>query len=65
MELGGRDTLLTIGTAVLWVAGIALVIFGDFLLTVTGIVAITVSSLVLLVDAKDLLVREDEQHAGE
>lgn len=59
MELGTRDTLLTLGSGLMFVGGIALIAFGDFLLATVGIVLITMSAIVFLVDAKDLLVKTD------
>lgn len=64
MDLESRDALLTLAMGVLWLVGIALIVFGDLLAAVTGIVLITLSTIVFLVDAKDFLVRTDE-HAGE
>lgn len=64
MDIESRDALLTLAMGVLWLVGIALIVFGDLLAAVTGIVLITLSSIVFLVDAKDFLVRTDE-HAGE
>jgi hypothetical protein len=64
MDLRSRDALLTLATGVLWVGGVALVVFGDFALTVVGIALLVLSTISLPVDAKDFLVRTDE-HAGE
>lgn len=59
MKLGARDTLLTIVSAVLMLTGIALVLVQDSTVTIIGIVLITASALVFIVDAKDLLVKTD------
>lgn len=65
MELGARDALLTVGTAVLMLVGIAMVLFlRDSVMTTVGIVLVTLSAIVFIVDAKDLLVKTD-QNAGE
>ena len=60
MNLGGRDTLLTLVTAAMLFAGILLIIFGDYILAVAGILLITLSAIIFIVDAKDLLVKTDE-----
>ena len=65
MELGARDTLLTVGTAVLMLAGIALILFvRDSVVTMVGIALVTLSAIVFIVDAKDLIIKTD-QNAGE
>lgn len=60
MDIGLRDTLLTLGTAALLLAGVLLVLFADPALTVVGIVLIALSGIVFVVDAKDLVVKTDE-----
>ena len=64
MELGTRDTLLTVASAVLMLAGIGLVLVQNATMTIVGIVLIVASTLVFVVDAKDLLVKTD-RNAGE
>ena len=64
MELGTRDTLLTVASALMMLAGIGLVLVQNASMTVVGIVLITASALVFIVDAKDLLVKTDG-NAGE
>lgn len=61
MDLGFQVTLLTLVSGLLLLGGAALVLFGDTLLTVVGILLITLSAVVFIVDAKDLLVKTDEQ----
>lgn len=65
MDLGFEVTLLTLVSGVLLMGGAALVVFGDALLTVVGIVLITLSAVVFIVDAKDLLVKTDEEHGSD
>jgi ABC-type bacteriocin/lantibiotic exporter with double-glycine peptidase domain len=61
MELGTRDTLLT----VLMLVGIAMVLLvRDSVVTMVGIVLVTLSAIVFIVDAKDLILKTD-QGAGE
>lgn len=64
MELGTRDALLTALTAAVLLAGTALVLVQDAAATVVGILLIAAGSVVFIVDAKDLVVRTDE-NAGE
>lgn len=60
MELGTRDTLLTVGTSVMLLAGIALVLFGGATLATVGIMLVVLSAIVFIVDAKDLIVKTDQ-----
>ena len=61
MELGTRDTLLTVVSSVLMLAGIAMVLLvRDSAVTMIGIVLVTLSAIVFIVDAKDLLVKTDQ-----
>jgi ABC-type bacteriocin/lantibiotic exporter with double-glycine peptidase domain len=61
MELGTRDTLLTVATSVLMLAGIAMVLFlRDSVMTMVGIVLVTLAAIVFIVDAKDLIVKTDQ-----
>ena len=53
--------MLTIGTTVLMLAGIAMVLLlRDSVMTMIGIVLVTLSAIVFIVDAKDLLVKTDQ-----
>jgi ABC-type bacteriocin/lantibiotic exporter with double-glycine peptidase domain len=60
MELGTRDTLLTVGSAIMLLVGIALIFVQSPTLTTVGIVLIVLSAIVFIVDAKDLLVKTDQ-----
>ena len=62
MEIGSRDTLLTLLTGAMLLVGIGLVLLADYFLTVVGIVLIVLSAIIFIVDAKDLIVKTD-QHA--
>lgn len=64
MDLGSRVTLYTLVSGLLLVGGAVLILLDDSLLSVVGIVLITLSAVVFIVDAKDLLVKTDE-HAQE
>lgn len=55
MEIPTRDALLTLLSGVLFFGGIALILFGDFVLAAVGIVAITLGAVVFVVDGKDFL----------
>ena len=55
MEIPTRDVLLTLLSGALFFGGIALVLFGDFVLSAVGIVAITLGAVVFVVDGKDFL----------
>ncbi|WP_137284877.1 hypothetical protein [Halorussus salinisoli] len=61
MKLGTRDTLLTAGTTVLLLVGVALILFADAMLTTVGIVLVIASAIVFLVDVKDLVVETDDR----
>ena len=60
MELGTRDALLTVLTVAAMLAGTALVLLPGSTETVVGILLIVAGSLVFVVDAKDLIVKTDE-----
>lgn len=59
VEFGTGDALLTAVATAKFLVGIALVLLGDATITTVGIVLVTLSAVVFLVDAKDLLVRTD------
>jgi multisubunit Na+/H+ antiporter MnhC subunit len=64
MELGTRDALLTVVSSVLFLAGIALVLLiRDSIATVVGILLIGAGTIIFLVDAKDLIVKTDQNAA--
>lgn len=65
MELGTRDTLLTFGVGAMWLVGVALILRGDLVPGVTGIVLLVLSIVVFMADVRDVLVRAHEQHASE
>jgi Co/Zn/Cd efflux system component len=61
MKLGLRDTLLTVGTVAALLTGIALVLLvRDSVMTIVGILLVTLSAIAFVVDAKDLLVETDQ-----
>lgn len=55
MNLGTRTALLTAGTAVALLLGIALVLLGDARLATVGIVLVIASAIAFLVDLGDAL----------
>lgn len=59
MELGTRDTLLTVGTAAMLLGGIALIFVQNATLTTVGIVLVVLSAIAFIVDVKDLVVKTD------
>lgn len=64
MDLGSRDTLLTVGTAATLLVGVLLVVFADYLLTVVGVILVILSAIVLMIDVKALLL-EPSKYPGE
>lgn len=60
MDLGSRVTLFTVVSGLLLLVGSVLILLDDRLLDVIGIVLVTLSGVVFIVDAKDLLVKTDE-----
>lgn len=60
MELGLRDSLLTVASALAFLVGIGFVLSNSTTLTAIGIVLIVVSSIVFIVDLKDLVLKTDE-----
>lgn len=57
MDLDTRDALLTVGTSAFLLLGVVLVLTQGATWTAVGIVMIVASTVVFIVDAKDLLVR--------
>lgn len=57
MDFDIRESLLTLGTTAAMLIGIALVLFFGTTLTVVGIVLITVSAILFIVDATDVITK--------
>lgn len=60
MDVGARTILLTLGSAVALLVGIALVLLGDATLATVGILLVIASAIAFLVDAKDFVVMTDK-----
>lgn len=60
MDFDSRETLLTIGTTVTMLVGIALVLFFGPELTVVGIVLVTASAILFVADTMDILSKWQE-----
>lgn len=57
MDFDSRETLLTLGTSVTMLVGIALVLFFGATLTIVGILLVVASSILFVVDSADLLAK--------
>lgn len=55
MDLGAEITLLTVLSAVLFLAGILFIILSGPMLTIIGIVLVILSAVVFLADIADIL----------
>lgn len=60
MDLGARVTLYTVVSGLLFVVGVLAILLGGPMMDMAGLVLITLSGIVFIVDAKDLLVKTDE-----
>lgn len=60
MDLGFRVTLFTVVSGLLLLVGSLLILLDGPTMDVLGLLLVTLSGVVFIVDAKDLLVRVDE-----
>lgn len=57
MDFDSRESLLTLGTTATMLLGIALILFFGTTLTVVGIVLVTASAILFIVDTTDIVTK--------